>query len=163
MEQDATPVRIRQLTGVYRFDATARGGAGYLAARLAGEGCALRALTHRGLRANPEWSAMAAELIVPILLTHLDRAPEPIRGVALTGRPCVLATTRGGVVPLLGPADLDRIAGRVTLFLGEVRRAARAAGLTWTMPMWDSSPAPLYAVRSADTRQSRAAASWSRA
>ncbi|MEV4622502.1 hypothetical protein AB0J74_27800 [Asanoa sp. NPDC049573] len=156
MEQGS--VRIRQLTGVYRFDATARG---YLAARLTGDGCALRALTHRGLRANPDWSAMAAELIVPVMLTHLDRAPEPIRRVA--HRPCVLAITRGGAVPLLGPADLDRIAGRVALFLDEVRRAASAAGLVWTMPMWDSSPAPLYATRSTDSRQSRAAASWSRA
>ncbi|GIF45873.1 hypothetical protein DFJ67_5308 [Asanoa ferruginea] len=157
--EEATPVRIRQLTGVYRFDATAR----HLAARMLGDGCGLRALTHRGLRANPEWSAMAGELIVPVVLTDLDRAPEPIHTLALTSRPCVLATTRGGAVPLLGPADLDRIAGRVTLFLDEVRKAARAAGLIWTMPMWDSSPAPLYAVRSADTRQSRAAASWSRA
>ncbi|HEV7707574.1 MAG TPA: hypothetical protein VGP16_05225 [Asanoa sp.] len=146
MDENPTPVRIRQLTGVYRFDASARGGAGYLAARLAGDGCALRSLTHRGLRPNPDWSAMADELIVPIVLTHLDRAPEPIRRLAY--RPCVLAITRGGAVPLLGPTDLDRIAGRVSLFLNEVRRTARAAGLIWTMPMWDSSPAPLYAARS---------------
>ena len=163
MEDDATPVRIRSLIGVYRFDATARGGAGYLASRLAGGGCALRALSHRGLRANPDWSAMADELIVPVTLTYLDRAPEPIRRLASGARPCVLATTRGGSVPLLGPADLDRIAGRVTLFLDEVRRAARAAGLIWTMPMWDSSPAPLYSVRSTDTRQRWAAASGSSA
>ncbi|MEV4532726.1 hypothetical protein AB0J82_02735 [Asanoa sp. NPDC049518] len=135
--------RIRQLTCVYRFDAGVRGGAGLLAARVVGDGCPLRALTHHGLLANPRWTAMVAELIVPVVLTHLDRTGESIRQVARDGRPCVLAETRVSTVALLGPADLEWIGGRITVFLDEVRRAARDAGLTWTMPMWDSSPAPL--------------------
>jgi hypothetical protein len=144
---ERAPARIRQLTCVYRFDAGVRGGAGLLAARVVGDGCPLRALTHRGLLVNPDWAAMVAELIVPVALTHLDRTRDPVRQVARHGRPCVLAETRSGAVPLLGPADLEWIAGRVTLFLDEVRRAARDAGLSWTMQMWDSNPAPLYATR----------------
>jgi hypothetical protein len=144
---DSAPARIRQLTCVYRFDAGVRGGAGLLAARVVGDGCPLRALTHRGLLVSPEWSAMVAELIVPVVLTHLDRTRDPVRRAARDGRPCVLAETRSGAVALLGPADLERIAGRVTLFLDEVRRAARDAGLSWTMLMWDNDPAPLYASR----------------
>ncbi|SNT27066.1 hypothetical protein SAMN05421812_104138 [Asanoa hainanensis] len=143
--EERRATRIRQLTCVYRFDAGVRGGAGLLAARVVGDGCPLRALTHHGLLANPHWTAMVTELIVPVVLTHLDRTGESIRHVARDGRPCVLAETRVGAVALLGPADLEWIAGRVTVFLDEVRRAARDAGLTWTMPMWDSSPAPLYA------------------
>ncbi|MDG4823944.1 hypothetical protein O7635_18970 [Asanoa sp. WMMD1127] len=149
MDHRPAPVRIRALTGVYRFDSGVRGGAGLLAARLTGAGCALRALTHHGLLVNPEWTAMAAELIVPMTLTHLDLTPEAVHAIARDGRPCVLAETRAGTVPLLGPADLTWIGGRVTVFLDEVRRAARDAGLTWTMRMWDNSPAPRYAANSA--------------
>ncbi len=145
--EERRATRIRQLTCVYRFDAGVRGGAGLLAARVVGEGCPLRALTHHGLLVNPQWTAMVTQLIVPVVLTHLDRTREPVRQVARDGRPCVLAETRLGAVPLLGPADLERIAGKVGAFLDEVRRSARDAGLTWTMPMWDSSPAPLYASR----------------
>jgi len=134
-EQRAVPRRIRRLIGIYRYD----GGLELVGGRLRGEHCALRALTHRGLRPNPEWSAMRAELIVPVMLTHLDRSPTPVRRAAGHLRPAVLAESRTGPVLLLGPHDLDRIEGRVALFLDEVRRAAAQAGLRWTLGMHDSS------------------------
>jgi hypothetical protein len=130
---------IQQIVGVYRFDGGLRGGLGHLAGELRGDhACGLRALTHRGLRVNPEWSAMLADFAVPILLTH-DTSP-PWRA-AIRRRPCVLAKCRAGPVVLLGPADLRRIDGHVDRFVDELRRAAGRAGLSWTLGMHDASPA----------------------
>ena len=88
---------IQQIVGVYRFDGGIRGGLGHLAGELRGDhACALRALTHRGLRVNPEWSAMLADFAVPIVLTHLAwrpaglavrRSPAPVRAGEVSGRP----------------------------------------------------------------------------
>ncbi|GIF73296.1 hypothetical protein Asi02nite_28140 [Asanoa siamensis] len=132
---DVRAIRVRQLIGVYRFDT----GASLVAARLTGQGCALRALTHRGLFTNPAWSAMTAELIVPVLLTHFDQSPAPVRAITGPTRPYVLARTRDAVVPLLGPTALTRIAGRVDVFLDHLRAATWTAGLTWTRGMVDSN------------------------
>ncbi len=132
---------IQQIVGVYRFDGGIRGGLGHLAGELRGDhACALRALTHRGLRANPEWSAMLAEFAVPIVLTRPADAASVWRAT-VRRRPCVLAKCRAGPVVLLGPADLERIDGHVDRFVEELRRSAGRAGLSWTLGMHDASPA----------------------
>jgi hypothetical protein len=139
---------IQQIVGVYRFDGGIRGGLGYLAGELRGDhACALRALTHRGLRVNPEWSAMLSEFAVPIVLTHLDRGASPVWRAAVRRRPCVQALCRAGPVVLLGPADLDGIDGRVDRFVEELRRSAGHAGLSWTLGMHDASPAASGGIR----------------
>ena len=130
---------IQQIVGVYRFDGGLRGGLGHLAGELRGDhACALRALTHRGLRANPEWAAMLADFAVPIVLTH---DTSPAWRAAVRRRPCVLAKCRAGPVLLLGPADLRDIGGDVDRFVDELRRSAGRAGLSWTLGMHDASPA----------------------
>jgi hypothetical protein len=132
------PLLIQRIIGVYRVDGGVRGGLGYLRGD---HGCPLRALTHRGLRINPEWAAMVEDFAVPIALTHLDRIPPPVREATGHLRPCVLASCRTGPVVLLGPVDLERIAGRVEWFVHDLRRAAQHTGLSWTLGMQDSSPA----------------------
>jgi hypothetical protein len=144
---------IRQVICIYRFDGGIRGGAAYLAGRLRGDhACQLHTLTHRGVWANPEWSAMLAEFAVPVVLTHLDRCATPVRQATGHLRPCVLANCRPGPVVLLGPADLDRIGGSVAQFVDELRRAAFRAGLSWTLGMHDSSPATMGTARSGWSR-----------
>jgi hypothetical protein len=48
--------------------------------------------------------------------------------------PCVLASTRGGLVLLLGPADLEPCAGDVDCFADTRRRAVDDHGLSLPTP-----------------------------
>jgi len=48
--------------------------------------------------------------------------------------PCLLAHTDDGLVLLLGPGDLDRLAGDVIAFAAAVWHAADTAGLDWPAP-----------------------------
>jgi len=48
--------------------------------------------------------------------------------------PCLLAHTDDGLVLLLGPGELDRLAGDVIAFAAAVRHAADTAGLDWPPP-----------------------------
>jgi hypothetical protein len=135
------PLLIRQLICVYRFDGGVRGRLGYTAGRLLGDRpCPLCALTGTGMRINPQWSRMVAELAVPVVVTHPDRAAVAVSRAAGHRWPCVLADCRTGPVLLLGPTELVRIDGRVPRFVEELRRAAARAGLSWTLAMHDSSP-----------------------
>jgi len=123
---------IVRLTGVYHADGGLRGELAYAVNRIRGTAhCALCDITHRGLRPRREWISLAAELGVPVDLVHLNERTPQVYAASDGYTPCVLALTDHGLIRLLEPSDLDRLAGDVTAFATALRSAAEKAGLRW--------------------------------
>jgi hypothetical protein len=126
---------IRRLTGVYNARGTFGGELAYVLGKLTGRThCGLCDITHGlRLRERSAWREQRARLPVPFETVHLDeRSPEVAR--ACPAAPCVLAHTEDGVVPLLGPAEIDACAGSIEALLAAVDRAAGARGLAVASP-----------------------------
>jgi hypothetical protein len=104
----------------------------YVLAKLSGRAhCGLCDITHGlHLRERAEWREQRARLPVPFETLHLDERPPEVARACPAG-PCVLAHTDDGVVPLLGPAEIDACAGSVEALLAAVDRAAFARGLSF--------------------------------
>ena len=60
---------------------------------------------------------------MPLDLVHLDERTDDVVAASEGRTPCVLAHTPGGLVLLLGPADLESCAGGVDCFADLLRRA----------------------------------------
>lgn len=121
---------IRRMTGVYHTDGGLRGELAYAIGKIRGTAhCALCDITHRGLRTKPAWTALVADIPVPFGLVHLNERTPQVAAASDGHTPCVLAHTDDGLVRLLGPEDLDRLAGDVTRFATALRAAAGRAGL----------------------------------
>lgn len=123
---------IRSLLGVYHADGGLRGELAYAFGKLRGTAhCALCDLSHRGVRRRREWDRLPQRLGVPVDVVHLnERTPDVLR--ASEGRtPCVLARTGGGLVVLLGPAELEPLRGDVDALAAALVDAAARAGLGW--------------------------------
>lgn len=132
LASDAFVSTIRKLTGVYNVRGSVGGELAYVVGKLTGRAhCGLCDITHGlQLRTRAEWREHRARLSVPFETVHLDeRSPEVAR--ACPTAPCVLAHTGNGVVPLLGPAEIDACAGNVDALLAAVDRAADARGLAF--------------------------------
>lgn len=91
--------------------------------------CGLCDITHGlRLRERADWREQRGRLPVRFETVHLEqRSPEIAR--ACPAAPCVLAHTDDGVVPLLGPADIDACAGSAEALVVAVERAASVRGL----------------------------------
>ena len=123
-------VIIRRLVGVYHADGGIRGELAYAIGKLRGAAhCGLCDVTHRGVRAKPEWTGLITRLAVPFTLVHLNERSEPVAAASAGRTPCVLAETDDGLILLLGPDQLDRVGGDVSRFAEALVDAARAAGL----------------------------------
>lgn len=93
------------------------------------KGCSLCAITHGLAGERSEWSDCKAELGVPIDIYHRDDMPQEVAAIAGGELPCVLAEVEGDLVPLLGPAVLDRMRGDVSDFKGRLLTHAAMRGL----------------------------------
>jgi hypothetical protein len=126
---------IRSLTGVYNARGTIMGELAYVAGKVSGRGhCGLCDITH-GLRLHEraEWREQRRRLRVQFETVHLDeRSPEVAR--ACPAAPCVLAHTDDGVIPLLGPAEINGFAGSGEALISAIDRVAAARGLTFASP-----------------------------
>jgi hypothetical protein len=126
---------IGSLTGVYNARGTITGELAYLAGKLSGRAhCGLCDITH-GLRLHErkEWREQRRRLRVPFETVHLDeRSPEVAR--ACPTAPCVVAHTDDGVIPLLGPAEINAFAGNGEELISAIDRAATRRGLTFASP-----------------------------
>jgi hypothetical protein len=123
---------IHKLTGVYNARGTLAGELAYIVGRLSGRAhCGLCDITHGlRLRERSDWRMERRRLSVPFETIHLDeRTPDVAR--ACPAAPCVLAHTDDGVVPLLGPAEIDGLAGSPEALITAVERAAAARGSTF--------------------------------
>ena len=121
---------IRRMTGVYHTDGGLRGELAYAIGKIRGTAhCALCDITHRSLRTKPARTALVADIPVPFDLVHLNERTPQVAAASDGHTPCVLAHTDDDLVRLLGPEDLDRLAGDVTGFATGLRAAAGRAGL----------------------------------
>jgi hypothetical protein len=121
---------IDRLIGVYHADDGLRGELAYALGKLRGTAhCALCDLTHRGLRRNPSWSELTAQLAVPFDLVHRNQRSQAVERASRGRTPCVLAHTSSGLVLLLGPDDLERAGGVAARLAIALHDAARTAGL----------------------------------
>jgi len=124
--------RIVRLIGVYDADGTLRGELAYwIGARLGNAHCSLCDITHGLVRERADWKRRRAGLAAPFDTYHRDDQPNAVRIAISDVAPAVIAETTHGLVPLLGPQDLDRCAGTADLLLEEIDRAMARTGLTW--------------------------------
>lgn len=124
--------KITELVGVYNADGGLRGELAYVLGKLRGTAhCGLCDLSHRGVRRRRSWDRLPQELGVPVRVVHLNERSEEVARASEGGTPCVLARTPGGLVSLLGPAELDALRGDVAAFVAAVREATAGAGLEW--------------------------------
>ena len=115
---------IDGLVGVYDARGSLRGELAYAWGKLTGRAhCALCDITHRGVRRRPELGRWIRTLPVPLELVHLDERTDDVVAASEGRTPCVLARTPGGLVLLLGPADLEPCTGDIDCFADALRRA----------------------------------------
>jgi hypothetical protein len=126
---------IDGLVGVYDARGSLRGELAYAWGKLTGRAhCALCDITHRGVRRRPELERWIRTLPVPLELVHLDERTDDVVAASEGRTPCVLARTPGGLVLLLGPADLEPCAGDVDCFADALRRAVDDHDLSLSTP-----------------------------
>ena len=123
---------IRRLIGVYHADGGLRGEMTYAIGKMRGTThCGLCDITHRGLRPRRAWTAMVADLPVPVDLVHLNEREPEIREITDGRTPCILAVTDPGVVVLLDRRELDALAGNIDRFPRLLARSIESHGLVW--------------------------------
>lgn len=123
------PAAVREIIGVYDADGSLIGELRYLVgARLGHRHCSLCDITHGTLREKASWRASRARLPVPVRMVHRDERDDEVRR-ATTDTPAVVARTDDGIVPLLGPADLEVCAADPDALVAAVIAAAHAHGL----------------------------------
>ena len=122
---------VNRLIGVYDADHTLRGEVAYwIGARLGRRHCSLCDITHGAVREKGAWKECREGLPVPFDTHHRDDQPAEVRAAVPTA-PVVVAITDDGVVPLLGPADLERCDGSVDRLVEAIEQAVERLGLTF--------------------------------
>lgn len=118
---------IEEVVGVYHADGGLVGELRYVWGRVVRrDHCSLCDITHAGVRRRRSFDEIAERWPVPIRLLHRDEQPPAVAEVVAGTTPCVVAirpSDRGGPVVVLGPADLDRVAGDVVGFDEALRTA----------------------------------------
>ena len=130
MNEPTTAVR---LVGVYDADGTVLGELAYLVKATVGRShCSLCDITHGRLRERADWRACRDQLPVPFTTYHRNDQPDTLRAAAGGVAPTVVAETGdGGVVVLLGPAEIARCGASPQLLVDAIERAAADASITW--------------------------------
>jgi hypothetical protein len=123
---------IRRLIGVYHADGGLRGEMAYAIGKIRGSAhCGLCDITHRGLRPRRAWTAMVADLPVPVDLLHLNERDPDLREVTDGLTPCILAVTDPRLFILLDRRELDAVGGDVDRFSRLLARSIESLGLVW--------------------------------
>jgi hypothetical protein len=130
MDPVAPSTPVERLVGVYHADGTLLGELRYwFGARVGRAHCALCDITHGTFRAKPEWVDGRNGLGVPFETVHLDERSPDLERATEGATPCVVAGTAAGWVELLGPDELEALAGDVAGLLAAVRSRATELGL----------------------------------
>ncbi len=101
-------------TGVYDADGTLPGELSYwIGAHVTGSRhCALCEITHGTFREKARWRELAGALPVPFDAVHLDeRSPAVAAATDGAGACVVAARADGSLEVVMGPGDLDAMAG----------------------------------------------------
>ena len=128
---EAAPT-VRRLVGVYDADGTLRGELAYVVGvRLGRVHCSLCDITHGRLRERPGWQACRDGLPVPFETFHRNDQPDDVRALLAGTAPAVVADTGGGLVLLLGPADLEACGSSPEALVAALEREVEARPLAW--------------------------------
>lgn len=123
---------VRGLVGVYNGDGGVRGELAYVLGKLAGTTeCALCDITHRGIRAHPDWKDVICELAVPFDLVHRNERTAEVTQLTGDNTPAVVAATDDGYRPVMGPADFAGVDTDAAEFVRVLRERVAQAGLAW--------------------------------
>ena len=123
------PEAVRELIGVYDADGTLLGEARYwIGAPLGRTHCALCEITHGLFAERADWRRCRDQLDVGFRTYHRNDAPADVLAAGAPA-PFVVARTDGGLVRLLGPAQLDACSGDVEQFRRALSRACAELGL----------------------------------
>jgi len=129
---DVRAGRIRRLVGVYNADGTIRGELAYwVGARLGRAHCGLCDITHGRVRERSDWRQCRSGLPVAFDTYHRDDQPDEIRVTAGDRTPVIIADTDAGLVPLLGPDDIEACHGSPLRLAEALARAAERHQLGW--------------------------------
>lgn len=122
---------LRSIVGVYDADGTVIGELTYwFGARFGAAHCALCDISHGTFRAKSDWRRLVNGARVPIITHHRDDAPPEVLAATGGRLAAVVAVTDTGPELLLGPEQLDALAGAVDGFAAAVDRAVVARGGT---------------------------------
>jgi hypothetical protein len=128
MSDDVRPVL--RLVGVYDADHTLRGELSYwIGARLGRAHCSLCDITHGMFRQRADWKACREGIPVRFDTYHRDDQPEAVRAALAGVAPAVVAETADGVVPLLGPAELEACHGSPEQLVESIEQRVASLGL----------------------------------
>lgn len=117
---------------MYDADGSVRGELAYfIGARLGRAHCSLCDITHGLVRERGEWIAWRASLPVPFETFHRDDQPSEVRAAHGDRVPAVVADTDVGLVPLLGPDELEMCSGSVEELSDAIEAALVRTGLRW--------------------------------
>ena len=122
--------QVVRLVGVYDAEGTLRGELAYwVGARLGRAHCSLCDITHGLLTERSDWRDCRRGLPVPFDTYHRDDQPEEVRAAVEGLGPVVVAETATGIVPLLGPHELEACDGSPARLVAEVELRLAAVGL----------------------------------
>ena len=124
--------QIVGLIGVYDANGSLRGELAYwIGARLGRTHCALCDITHGSVRERPAWRVCRAGLAVPFVTYHRNDQPDEVRVATRDIAPAVVAEIADGLVPLLGPAELEACHGSIAEFVATLDRVLERLDLSW--------------------------------
>jgi hypothetical protein len=124
---------ITRLVGVYAAEGTLRGEVAYwIGARLGRTHCSLCEITHGVFTESKEWQACKIGLPVPFDTYHRNDQPDAVRLAAGNLDPVVVAETSGGLVVLVGPAELDACGGSAEKLIVAIEAAVVRLGLSFS-------------------------------
>ena len=131
----ATSPTVARLVGVYDADGSVWGEiTHWVGTRLGRSHSALCDITHSSVRERREWRSMRSALPVRFEAYHRDEQPPVVADLLDGELPAVVAATDEGLVPLLGPAELESLAREPDPPLELTRaihQAVSGAGLAW--------------------------------
>ncbi|BBX98563.1 hypothetical protein [Mycobacterium lacus] len=123
---------VVRFIGVFNGDGGVRGELAYVFSKLRGTtSCALCDITHRGLRANPQWKDVTCALGVPFDLVHRNERSADVARLTGDLTPAVLAQTNDGHQMLMGPNDFAGVSGDAGDFIQALRRACIDRDVSW--------------------------------
>lgn len=132
MDSDGETNTVTRLVGVYHADGTLWGEVSYwVGARLGRTHCSLCEITHGLFTVRSDWKSCRSAIPVAFETFHRNDQPEHVRVVIGASTPAVVAETSGGVVLLLGPAELEACGGSPEALVEALHRAVSERLLSW--------------------------------
>ena len=118
------------LVGVYDADGTFTGEVRYwVGARLGRTHCALCEITHGLFREKSEWRECRESMNVEFVTFHRDDAPDDVLKACKHQLPVVVARTGDDLLVVLGPEELETLAGDVARFEAQLKQSCAAQGI----------------------------------